>query len=91
MTVSDTMHAKLTAGLSPVSVEIEDESHKHAGHAGWQPGGETHVRVRIGSQAFEALSRIERHRMVHELLRDELSGGVHALVLNLKTPEEAGR
>lgn len=89
MPVADSIHAKLTEALKPVSLSIEDESHKHAGHAGWKPGGETHFRVKIVSEAFEGRSRVDRYRLVHALLSDELAGPVHALALELKTASEA--
>jgi BolA protein len=68
---------------------IEDESARHAGHAGARPEGETHFRVRIVSGAFEGLSRVERQRKVHAVLKVELVGRVHALSLTTLTPDEA--
>ena len=59
-----------------------DESHQHAGHAGHRPGGETHFRVYIVSEAFQGKSRLERHRLVNETLAGELAGGVHALAIH---------
>ena len=88
MTVAESIKSKLTAALAPSQMEIEDESHKHAGHSGWQPGGETHFRVYAVADIFTGKSRIERHRLVHAALRDELANRVHALALELKTPEE---
>lgn len=79
MTVSATIERKLTSAFAPVSLVVVDESHRHAGHAGARPEGETHFRVEIVSAAFEGKSRIERQRMVYDLLRDELAGPVHAL------------
>lgn len=91
MTVAESINAKLTAALAPSHLEIEDESHKHAGHSGWQPGGETHFRVRVTSNLFTGKTRVERHRLVHAALQEELATRVHALALELKTPDEQSR
>ncbi len=88
MSVAETMRQKLDARFAPVALEIEDESHRHAGHAGARPGGETHFRVRIVSQAFAGLSRVERQRIVYEALAAELAGAVHALSLKTLAPGE---
>ena len=91
MTVAESIKSKLTAALTTSRLEIEDESHKHAGHSGWQPGGETHFRVRVISDLFTGKSRVERHRLVHAALHEELATRVHALALELKTPDEQSR
>jgi stress-induced morphogen len=76
-------------------LEIVDESHQHAGHAGSRMSGdysgETHFRVEVISPAFEGLNTVKRHRAVYELLKDELEGSVHALSLTTKTPFEIDR
>jgi len=78
--------------LSPARLEVIDESHLHAGHAGHRPGGETHFRVHIVAEAFRGKSRLERHRVVNGLLTEELAGGVHALAIRAEAPgEEGGR
>ncbi len=82
--------AKLTEAFAPVSLDVTDESHLHEGHAGHRPGGQTHFRVYIVSQAFDGKSRVERHRMIHQALADELAGGIHALALSAQTPAERG-
>lgn len=69
-------------------LEIVDESHKHEGHAGWRPGGETHFRVRVVAPCFRGESRVGRQRMVYEALAEELADRVHALQLTTLTPEE---
>ena len=89
--IRDDMIAKLEQALSPQSLEVIDESHLHAGHAGSSDAGETHFRVRMVAQSFDGLSRLQRQRKVFELLADELAGPVHALALKLKTPQEAGQ
>ena len=80
--------AKLAAGLAPTRLEIEDESHLHAGHAGAREAGETHYRIKVASASFSGKGRIERHRMIYALLAEEIAGGVHALALHAKTPDE---
>jgi len=67
---------------------LGDDSSKHAGHAGAHPGGETHYRLRLVSTAFAGLSRVARQRLVYDALREEFDTGLHALSLDLKTPEE---
>ncbi len=88
MRIADRIHAKLTAALQPTRLVIHDESHRHAGHAGARPEGETHFRVEIVSSAFAGESRIARQRRVYALLAEELSERVHALALTTRTPEE---
>jgi BolA family transcriptional regulator, general stress-responsive regulator len=88
MGTRDAMLAKLTRALAPLSLDVVDESHQHAGHAGHREGGETHFRVYIVSEAFRGKSRLERHRMVNEVLAAELEGGVHALAIQASVPGE---
>ena len=90
MTVKDNITKKLREAFSPESLDVADESHLHEGHAGHRPGGETHFRLYIVSPAFKGKSRIDRHRMINELLAAELAGTVHALALKPQTPKEAG-
>jgi BolA protein len=92
MTTRQTITNKLREAFFPESLEVQDESHLHEGHAGHRPGGETHFRVYIVSPAFEGKSRIERHRMVNAALDAELKGSVHALAIKAQAPgENAGR
>ena len=88
MPVQQTITEKLTKAFAPQSLTVEDESHRHQGHAGHRPGGETHFRVHIVAEAFRGKSRIERHRMVNETLAAELGGGVHALAIHANAPGE---
>jgi BolA protein len=88
MTTRDRITEKLTETFKPTRLAVEDESHQHAGHSGSRPGGETHYRVYIVSDAFEGKSRIERHRMVNAVLAQELAGGVHALAIHASAPGE---
>jgi BolA family transcriptional regulator, general stress-responsive regulator len=87
--VAARMRSKLEAALMPSLLEIDDDSAKHAGHAGARPGGESHFSVRIVSAVFAGKSRVDRQRLVHGVLADELAGPVHALALRLKAPDEA--
>ena len=89
MTVAASIERKLTEALKPARLEIEDESARHHGHAGYQEGGETHFRVTVVSQAFAGQNRVARQRLVYKLLAEELSGRVHALALTALTPDEA--
>ncbi len=87
MTVAETIRKKLTGAFAPTRLEIVDESHMHAGHAGARPEGETHFRVEIASEAFRGRSRIDRQRMIHDVLGEELAGPVHALSVSAAPPE----
>ncbi|MSP50368.1 MAG: BolA family transcriptional regulator [Alphaproteobacteria bacterium] len=89
MKVADSIRRKLDQAFRPEHLDVEDESHRHAGHAGARPEGETHFHVTLVSAAFAGVSRIDRQRRVHEILAEELKGPVHALALSLKAPEEA--
>ena len=80
--------AKLEKEFSPSELQVIDESSQHAGHAGSRPEGETHFRVHIRAAAFAGKSRIERHRMVHRALAEELAGGLHALAISAHGPQE---
>ncbi len=88
MQTRDVITEKLRKTFTPQSLRVEDESHRHEGHAGHRPGGETHFRVYIVAAAFRGKSRLERHRMINAALADELSGGVHALAIHAAAPEE---
>lgn len=88
MTVAASIERKLTEALHPTRLEVEDESSRHRGHAGYQEGGETHFRVTVVSSAFAGQNRVARQRLVYKLLAEELAGRVHALALTALTPEE---
>jgi BolA protein len=88
MTVADTIRRKLTERFAPTQLEIEDESHRHAGHEGAQPGGETHFTVSIVSAVFIGQSRVARQRLVYQTLADELATRIHALSLTTLAPDE---
>jgi BolA protein len=88
MRTADVITEKLTGAFAPQSLRVVDESHQHEGHSGHRPGGQTHFRVYIVSEAFQGKSRIERHRMVNAALAQELAGGVHALAIHASAPGE---
>lgn len=88
MTLSERMEDKLRGAFAPAHLDIVDESARHEGHAGAREGGETHFRVTIVALAFAGLSRVARHRLVHDALAEELHEQVHALALTTLTPEE---
>jgi BolA protein len=79
---------KLSLAFQPARLELTDDSDKHAGHAGHNPGGESHFTVVIESAAFAGLSRVARQRAVNEALRQELAGPVHALSIKALAPGE---
>jgi BolA family transcriptional regulator, general stress-responsive regulator len=80
----------LIEAFAPQSLKVVDESHQHEGHAGHRPGGQTHYRVYIVSDAFKGKTRIERHRMINQSLTAELAGSVHALAIHASAPGESG-
>jgi BolA protein len=84
--VADRMQEKLNAAFSPTKLKIVDDSDKHKGHAGAREGGQSHFTVVIESQAFAGVSRVERQRMVHKVLADDLAGPVHALSVQATAP-----
>lgn len=88
MTIAERIKKKLTQELAPLKLEVVDESAKHKGHAGWREGGETHFRVTVVSEAFEGKNRVDRQRLVYDLLKQEMAERVHALALTTKTPSE---
>ena len=91
MRVADVVKGKLTRRFAPERLRVEDESDRHAGHAGARPGGETHFRVEVVSAVFSGLGRVARQRLVYETLGEEIKGGLHALSLATLTPEEDRR
>ena len=90
MRTADIITEKLTGAFAPASLRVVDESHQHEGHAGHRPGGQTHFRLYIVSEAFRGKSRIDRHRMINQTLAGELAAGVHALAIHASAPGEGG-
>jgi BolA protein len=88
MSVADTIRAKLIERFTPVRLEVSDESHRHAGHPGARPEGETHFSVTIVSTTFFGQSRVARQRLVYQTLAAELVTRVHALSLTTLAPDE---
>ena len=91
MQIEARIREKLLKAFSPKRLVIENDSAKHAGHAGAEDSpnrGETHFTVMIVADGFAGRSRIDRHRLVHKALAEELAGPVHALAVKAKTPDE---
>jgi BolA protein len=92
MTVRARIEATLRENLAPERLDVINESHQHAGHQPDMSGdGETHMRVRIVSEAFTGMSRLDRHRTVNALLKPELDAGLHALAVEASAPGEPTR
>ncbi|KAK3907033.1 bola-like protein-domain-containing protein [Staphylotrichum tortipilum] len=93
--VEDAIKQKITAELQPSTLEIYNDSHLHAHHKAMQgvTSRETHFRLVITSEAFQSKMQPARHRLVYNLLKDELAqeGGIHALQLRTMTPEEEAK
>jgi len=77
---------KRLAVLEPQSLDIEDESHLHAGHAGAREGG--HYKITIVAAAFAGHNTVRRHRMIHEAVGDLMRGRIHALSIRAFSPDE---
>ncbi|QFU15204.1 BolA family protein [Microvirga thermotolerans] len=88
MTLADWITQELQARLQPTHLAVTDESEQHRGHAGWREGGETHFRLHIVSDAFAGKSRVERHRLVNEVLKGAFERGLHALAIEARAPGE---
>jgi BolA protein len=86
--IFEVIRDKLTDAFQPLRLEIEDDSWRHAGHAGAREGGESHFTVVIESEAFRGVAKVARQRMVYRALADELAGPVHALSVRALTPGE---
>ena len=82
------IRAAIEAALSPTSLEIEDESHKHAGHAGARDG-RGHFRVDVVSGVFAGMTPIARHRAVYAAVGELMTTDIHALAIRARTPQEA--
>lgn len=89
MSKADIIKQKLTEALTPSRLELVDESHLHAGHAGVRPEGESHFRLLVVSDRFQDRGRLERQRMVYEILGDLMAQEIHALSIKALTPAEA--
>lgn len=86
--IFEAIQNKLTEAFSPTRLEIEDDSARHAGHAGASASGESHFNVIIQAQAFEGAPKVARQRMVYRTLAEELAGPLHALSVKALAPGE---
>jgi len=84
VTVKENIELKVNKAIKSEFLEVIDESHKHAGHVGARPEGETHFHINMTSSELDGKSRVERQRLIYKILADELAGPVHALSLTLK-------
>ena len=92
MRIADIIETKLNEAPAPSRLELVDESALHAGHAGARPEGESHFRLLVVSDRFENRGRLERQRMVYQILGDLMTTDIHALSIKALTPGEmAGR
>lgn len=80
--MEETIRRKLAESLNPSVLEVINESHLHAGHAGDDGSGETHFRVKVVSTAFSGMTRVEMQRLVYKILEMEMRIGIHALSIN---------
>lgn len=86
--VATEMLKRLNSALSPIRVELFDDSEKHRGHGGYNPAGESHFSLEIESAAFTGKSRVERQRLVYKALGDLMRERVHALSIRAMAPED---
>jgi len=84
MTRSEKIRARLEERFDVQTLDVIDESEAHRGHAGFQEGGESHFRVRIKAPEFAEMSRISRHRAIHDALGKDLMTQIHALTLEIE-------
>lgn len=82
MAVKDEIEERLTAAFHPTVLDVVNDSHRHAGHSGDDGSGESHFHVTIRAAAFGPMSRVSRHRAVHQALGD-LNRRVHAIALDI--------
>ena len=91
MRVEERITKKLQQAFAPEILEVVNDSHHHAGHTSSPGTGESHFTIKVVSQSFAGKTRLERHRMVNEVLAHELRGKVHALAITALAPEERSR
>lgn len=90
MSVEQRIRERLAA-LHPVLLELEDESERHRGHAGYAEGGGSHWRLTIVSPAFDGKSTVARHRLVYQALGELMRHPIHALAIQARAPGEPAR
>ncbi len=88
MSVAKIMYDKLDEAFSPLCLEVIDNSDQHIGHAGARPEGETHFLIKITAAAFSGKTRLACHRMINQVLKDDLEGPVHALAISVSAPQD---
>lgn len=86
MTMVDQITSKLQAELQPASLEVINESHLHAGHAGSPGTGESHFRIRVTAAEFAGQTRLKMHQRINKILEEELKTKIHALAIEAKSP-----
>ena len=91
MSTEQTMREQLMVALEPIRLDVINESHLHAGHAGSPGTGESHFKLLVVAKIFEGRSRVERHRLVNTAVADLLKHKVHALAIQAYAPGEAIR
>ena len=84
--VAQYLETKLTEAFKPVSLEIVNESHLHAGHHGHDGSGETHLRIRIVADVFAGMNRVQRHREVYAIVQPKIDEGLHACAIEVRAP-----
>jgi len=83
MRAASEIEAKLKAAFAPTQLDVVNDSHRHAGHAGDDGSGETHFTVTICATVFGPMTRIQRHRAIHQALGSDLIARIHALALDI--------
>ena len=91
MSTEQTMRDQLMVALEPIRLDVVNESHLHAGHAGSPGTGESHFKLLVVAKIFEGRSRVDRHRLVNTAVADLLKHKVHALAIQAYAPGEAIR
>ena len=81
---SQHIKAALRSALQPTTLEVQDDSHLHAGHAGAKEG--RHFSVKLVSERFAGLTRVARHRLVYDSLKPLIDSGIHALAIDARAP-----
>ncbi len=84
----EAIRQRLTESLAPIVLDIADESHRHAGHAGARDG-RGHFRVHVVSAAFAGKAPLARHRLIYAALGDLMQTDIHALAIDAHAPDEA--
>ena len=84
MTITEEIRTRLETAFAPTRLDVVDDSESHRGHAGFREGGESHFLITIHAPAFAQMTRLQRHRAVHEALGADLVGRIHALGLTVR-------